>query len=119
MVELSFSIKTFMFTISIITFLMVLNTFLRYYIEKKTQFNGVDVSYYDWKFITVYLFIGFTFLFFKTRVKEYRKYIWIKDMIRRMEWQGKAYPNSLLYDEKKYINYKRYLQLKKLKKLSK
>jgi hypothetical protein len=117
MIELSISVKTIMFFISVFTFLLVFNILLRDKIEKYTQYNGVDISYYDWKFITLYMLIGFSFLIFKNKVKEYRKYVWVKDMIGRMEYQKLV--GYTLYDDTKYLAYKRYLQLKKLQKISK
>ena len=96
----------------------LLNLSIKSYFDKLTNYNNIELHWMPFKFIVLYMFFGYILLFFHKRVKEYRKVIYMENYIRHMDFMYLTRSHYRQYDdvfEQKYINFKRYLKLKKIK----
>lgn len=108
----SISIYTMIFTT-----LITINALLRNVIEDKVNYDGVDLSFYGWKHIMLFMFFGFLFLLFPKKVKRYRKKYFIKNTIKNTKWYLKAFPDNDYYTNK-LKEYNKYMRIEKIEKIN-
>jgi len=109
----------FIIIIGIIGGLLITNAALLNKFEELTAYKKNDKSWLSLRISTLYIFFGiFMFPFYKT-IREYLKIRYIKKEIEYFEiWQKLLEENNFKgtqHDYDQYINYKRYLKLRKLK----
>jgi len=107
------------YSLLILYLLMSLNTLLKNRFDKLTIYNDVKFHFMPTWFLLSFMFFGFLMFPFYKRIREYRKVLYMENVIRQFEW------NSFIYEKhgfgqdnekyNQYLNYKRYLKLKKLK----
>jgi hypothetical protein len=115
----------------IITLIISSNGFLIGYFDKITMYKGVEMHYYPgWLVILCICFCIFLFPFYKL-VGEYRKVLYMKSKIKNYEywnmihneadsqWGNGSMGTASNEDYESYVNYKRYLKLKEIKRKSK
>lgn len=102
--------------ISIMYSTLIINICIKKYFDKLTSYNGIKMHNMSLNFIILFIFFGYIMIFFYKRIREYRKIEYMKNYIKQWDW-FKVIKNTLDYDitDEKYITYKRYLKIKKLK----
>jgi len=110
--------NSYILIISIINILLLSNSLLENKFDKLTAFKDDKFPLTSIKFKLLYVFFGvFMFPFYK-RIKEYRKIKYMEKELKYYDqWQKIIKENNYTgeHDFSVYINYKRYLQLKKIK----
>ena len=115
-----------LFAIIFISYLIIssINLPFRYYFDKKTMYKNSDLIDQSTMFIILFSLVGIFMFLFTKQIKEYRKHYYIKKIVRDYDkwvqyWiDRKQYgpiPENIDIPVDVYLNYKRYLKLKKLK----
>jgi hypothetical protein len=115
------------FVIIFISFMVlgVINLPFRYYFDVKTMYKKSDLIDQHIIFILLFIIFGLIMFLFIKQIKEYRKYYYIKKTVSDYDkwvqyWnERKSYgpiPENIDIPHEEYLNYKRYLKLKKIKK---
>lgn len=113
-------------TIIILTIVISTNGFIIDWFNKITRYNDVDLHYYSgWFVLSCIIFCVFMIPFYKP-IREYRKIYFIKKSVRRYEyWEtslsefGEIRRRLGDSQYERYIEQKRYLKLKELRKKTK
>jgi len=109
------------FILLFLTIIISLNAILKNWFDRLTMCGNTEFHWMPTWFIITFIFVGFFMFLFYKRIREYRKVHYMNNVIRQYEWMQLSFKK---YDFKinvkdddyyKYINYKRYLKLKKLK----
>lgn len=108
--------------ISILTIIFIIpilvNSLLRDFIDKKVRYNDVDLTFYGWKHLILFMFFGFTFLLFQNKIKKYRKRYFISHTIEQTKWHLLAFPDNEYY-KNKLKEYNNYIRIDKIKRIRK
>lgn len=116
----------------IIFVIMVINSGVKYPLEKLTMYKKQDITYQSAWFVILFAFFGVFMLLFYKPIRQYRKEYFIKNKVRMYEFwvlEHHTYPPEEtelplqpermddLWDE--YLNNKRYLKLKTIQRKTK
>jgi hypothetical protein len=108
--------------IGIVLGLLIINAALQDLFDKLTVYKNDKYAWVSFTFSIFYMFFGVFMLLFHKRLKEYRKIKYIEKEIKYYEdWEQMLKDNNLYNNKTKgdyiqYLNFKRYLKLRKLKK---
>jgi hypothetical protein len=102
------------FILLFFTLTLCLNAVLKNWFDKLTIYNGIEFHWMPTWFILTFMFFGFLMFPFYKMFREYRKVYYMENAVRQYEWRKLAFGYDDDYN-KKYLSFKRYLKLKKLK----
>jgi hypothetical protein len=99
---------------------VAINTSLIPYLDKKTRYNSIRLQNGPKYMFLIFINLGIFTLLFKKKIKRYRKNYYIKKTVKNYSYIIEKRTREISDTEKEfYLSLKRYLQLKKLQRISK